>query len=129
MIVAADPTSPATATVELNPPANATGPVEMYKVTLCQQPGGAPCVGPTNCTTTTCPIVGLVPGAVYTVSAVAVIGGSEVSASNTLPLVMPDAGAITLVRAADTGSTTGEAAAVPPPNVTITQVGWGRVLS
>ncbi|KAL4448135.1 hypothetical protein ABPG75_005354 [Micractinium tetrahymenae] len=120
VIAAADPTSPTTATVLLNPPAVAPGPVDKYKVTLCEQPAGTPCVTK-ECPTITCPITGLTPGAAYRVSAVAVIGGSEVPAANTLPLVMPDAGAITLVRAADTGSTTGEATAVPPPAVTITQ--------
>lgn len=128
MIVAANPTSSTTATVVLNPPAAAPGPVEKYKVTLCLLPSGSPCEGPVECPTTTCPVTGLTPGATYRVSAVAVIGGGEVPAANTLPLAMPDAGAVILVRADDTGSTTGEAAAAPPPAVNITLVGAaGRV--
>lgn len=102
----------------VNPPASG-GPVEQYIVTLCLQPGGTPCVTE-NSTTTSCPFTGLTPGATYEASAVAIVAGRSLPASNTLPLVMPDAGAITLVTAVDTSSTTGSASAVPPPSTPIT---------
>jgi len=94
--------------------------VEKYIVKLCLQPTGTPCITQ-ECPTITCPVTGLTPGATYEVSAAAVINGTTVPASNHLPLTMPDAGAITLVDAHDTSSTTGSATAVPPEGVTITQ--------
>jgi len=97
--------------------------VEKYIVKLCLQPAGTSCITQ-ECPTITCPVEGLTPGATYEVSAVAVLAdGTTVPASNTLPLKMPAPGAITLVEAYDTSSTTGSALAVPPANTTITKVG------
>jgi len=106
----------------LNPPANVKPQdVEKYIVKLCLEPTLSPCITK-ECPTITCPVEGLTPGATYEVSAVAVINGTTVPASNTLPLVMPAPGAVTLVDTYDTGSTTGFAVARPPPNETITKV-------
>jgi len=97
--------------------------VEKYIVKLCVQPAGVPCVTQ-ECPAIECPFKNLTPGATYEVSAVAVLAdGTTVPASNTLPLKMPAPGAITLVEAYDTSSTTGSALAVPPANTTITKVG------
>ena len=56
-------------------------------------------------------------------SAVAIVGGIRVPASNTLPLVMPSNDSPTLISVAATGSTTGAATAAPPPGAVYTQVG------
>ena len=120
VVAAADPTSPTPATILLNPPATG-GPVEKYIVKLCLQPAGTPCITK-ECRTITCPVASLRPGATYKVTAEAVIDGQKVPAANSLPLVMPDAGAITLTSAVDTSSTTGEAVAQAPAGVKITKV-------
>jgi len=120
VIVSADPTSPTTADILLNPPAGVNpADVEKYIVKLCLQPDGTPCITK-ECPGIDCPVDGLTPGADYEVSAVAVVNGTTVPASNQLPLEMPTANAITLIDAHDTGPTTGSATAQPPPGVTIT---------
>jgi len=93
----------------------------MYNVTLCQQPSGTSCKTE-QCHTINCLFEGLTAGATYRVSAIAVVNGATVPASNTLPLVMPKPGAITLVSALTTSSTTGKALAVPPAGVDIEEV-------
>ena len=121
VIAAASPTSPRTADILLNPPATG-GPVTSYEVKLCPNPpASAACISAT-CPTVSCPVTGLTPGATYTVSAVALVGGTRVPASNTLQLAMPDANSPTLTSAVDVSSTTGAAIAAPPPSATYTQV-------
>lgn len=121
IIAAADPQSPTTATVVLNPPATG-GPVKEYEVTVCLVSDPTTCVTET-CPTTNCPVDGLTPGETYTVTAVAVLpDGTRVPASNEVPLTMPQANAPTLTSAVDTSSTTGTATAAPPPGTTYDQV-------
>jgi hypothetical protein len=120
VIAAADPTSPTTASVLLNPPTSG-GPVTSYNVQLCPAAGNERCVTAT-CPKVNCPITGLTPGTIYHVSAVAVVGGKRVPASNTLMLTMPDANSPTLISAVDTSGYTGEAVAAPPPGAKFTQV-------
>ena len=113
----ANPTSPTSAEVALNPPANA-GPVEYYNITLCPV-GGGTCVNAT-CPTINCPVPGLAPETTYTVTANAIIAGQPVPASNTAEVTTPPTGAPTLTSADDTSSTTGYATATPPPGVNFT---------
>jgi len=104
----------------LNPPTTGED-VDKYIVKLCLQPAGTPCVTE-ECTAINCRFDGLTAGATYKVSAVAVVKNTTIPASNTLPLEMPKPGAITLVSALTTSSTTGKALAVPPAGFDIKQV-------
>ena len=119
-IVDANPTSPTSAEVTLNPPANA-GPVDSYQVSMCPTTGGS-CVTAT-CKTTVCEVAGLKPGTTYDVTADAIIAGKPVPTSNTAEVTTPPAGAPTLTSADDTSSTTAQATAEPPApaGVTFTQ--------
>ncbi|KAL4434282.1 hypothetical protein ABPG75_000723 [Micractinium tetrahymenae] len=119
VLTAAQPTSTSTATVQLNPPASG-GPVDKYIVELCLLPDGTPCKQK-ECPTISCPFDNLAAGVRYRVKAQASISGALVPASNVEELQMPATGAVTLVTAVDTSSTTGAATAQPPPAVTITQ--------
>ena len=122
VIVSAQPTSPTTAAILLNPPA-AGGPVTSYEVKLCPSaPATGPCITK-SCPTASCSVTGLTPGATYIVSAAAVVGGVRVPASNTLPLTMPAADRPTLISAVDTSATTANTTAAPPRGATYTQVG------
>ena len=122
ILAAGDPTSPTTASILLNPPTSG-GLVTSYEVQLCPAPpAGGACISK-PCATVNCRVTGLVPGATYIVSAVAIVGGIRVPASNTLPLVMPSNDSPTLISVAATGSTTGAATAAPPPGAVYTQVG------
>ena len=127
IIASADPASPTTANVLLNPPTTG-GPVSLYDVRLCPTAGGGRCV-PATSPSINCPVPGLTPGATYRASALAVVDGKRVPASNMLLLTMPDANSPTLVSAVDTSGYTGQAVAQPPPGSNFTQVrhcclGW-----
>jgi hypothetical protein len=117
-IVDANPSSPTSAEVTLNPPANA-GPVDSYQVSLCPITGGD-CITAT-CKTTVCEVPGLKPDTTYEVTADAIIAGKPVPTSNTVEVTMPPAGAPALTSADDTSSTTGYATAEPPAGLTFTQ--------
>lgn len=117
-IVDADPTSPTSGRIVLDPPANATGPVDYYKVVLCPRDGGA-CIEQT-CPTATCDVSGLTPNTVYDVTAEAVIDGQTTPASNTAELVTPPVGAPALTAADDTTCTTAYATATPAPGTSPT---------
>jgi hypothetical protein len=122
ILAAGNPTSPTAANILLNPPTSG-GLVTSYEVQLCPAPpAGSACVRK-SCATVNCRVTGLLPGATYIVSAVAIVGGIRVPASNTVPLVMPSSDTPTLTSVAATGSTTGAATAVPPPGAVYTQVG------
>ena len=95
--------------------------MSLYNVRLCPTVGGGRCVSATS-PTINCPATGLTPGATYRVSALAVVGGERVPASNMLLLTMPDANSPTLVSAVDTSGYTGQAVAAPPPGANFTQV-------
>ena len=121
IIADARPTSPTAADILLNPTTTG-GPVSSYEVKLCPNaPATGPCATIT-CPTVECPVSRLIPGTDYTVSAVAVVGGNRVPASNTLQLAMPDSNTPTLTSVVDTSSTTGAATAAAPPGATYTQV-------
>ena len=121
VIAAAYPTFPTTANILLNPPATG-GPVSSYEVKLCPNPPASGACITAATPTVSCPVTGLTPSATYIVSAVALVGGKRVPASNTLPLTMPGPDAPTLISAMDTSSTTGVATAAPPPGVSYIQV-------
>jgi hypothetical protein len=120
VIAAANPTSPTTANILLNPPTTG-GPVSLYDVRLCPLAGGGRCVSATS-PTINCRATGLTSGATYRVSALAVVGGKRVPASNMLVLTMPDTNSPTLISAVDTSGYTGQAVAAPPPGTTFIQV-------
>ena len=105
----------------LNPPANATRPVDAYIVTLCPTSGGA-CINAT-CPTSHCPVGGLQLGTTYDVTAVAIINGVPTPPSNSEEMTTPRSDAPALTGADDTGPTTATASATPPPNTAYTSVG------
>lgn len=151
VLVVADPLSPTTADLQLNPPA-ADVKVDKYVCTLRLRlaaggslarrlsaaarrlaatgpatAAGSPYVVTVECWTTDCPAQGLTPGATYDVSAVALVGGLPTPVANVLPLTMPNPNAPTLVTAYDTSSVSGAALAAPPPGVTYDSVGGAGV--
>ena len=120
VIAAANPTSLTTANILLNPPTTG-GPVTLYDVRLCPLAGGGRCVSAAS-PTINCAATGLTPGATYRVSALAVVGGRRVPASNMLVLTMPDANSPILISAVDTSGYTGQAVAAPLPGTNFIQV-------
>ncbi len=119
-LVAASPTANTTALVRLSPPTSGSA-VTRYLVSVCLKSAPTKCVA-ANGTSTQVSVAGLAAGASYTVTATAVVGGSQVPASNSLPLTMPPAGAPILLTAAATSAVTGAATAAAPGSITFKQV-------
>lgn len=121
-ITVATPTTPTTATVTLNAPAD--GAVASYSVTACPVGTTAPSPGcrTATCETITCTFGGassLTAGQSYGLTATATMASParEVRpASNSVPLDMPAATAPMLVAAQATGPSSAGAQAKPPPN-------------
>ena len=113
-IAGAFATSPTTGTVTLNPPKNASVPVNFY--TLSVAPTGSSSELQVNCTDpTNCQLTGLTPSITYTVTATATLtDGTTTPHSAPATLVMPALSAPTLLSAVATGPTAATASASPP---------------
>jgi hypothetical protein len=118
-VAAASPTGPTTALVRLSPPTSGAA-VTRYTVSVCLKATPSKCVA-ANGTSTQVLVAGLAAGAQYTVTATAVVGGSLVPASNSLPLAMPAAGAPILLTATATSAVTGAATAAAPNGAIFSQ--------
>lgn len=118
--------------------------VEKYICKLCLQPAaGGPgrrdagtgrrmlaetCSNPiiVECPTIRCEVPNLSPGAMYTVTAAAVVDGQTTPVANVVPLAMPEPGAPALIEAVDVSSTSGRATAAPPEGTVFERVGGCR---
>lgn len=119
-LAAAEPSSPDTVVVRINPPPNSIGMT--YTVSICLKSQ------PTNCVRRSSPYIqvtvpGLSPGASYVVTATGRINSKPVPSSNSLPLLMPARGAPVLLTAAASSARGGSATAAPPNSVTFSKVG------
>lgn len=128
-IAAADATGPTTALVRLTPPTTSQN-VSLYMVRVCLKAAPTSCVA-RNSTSILVPFSGLTAGSSNLVSATALIGGTVVPASNSLPLLMPGPGSPVLLTAEAASAFSGTATAAAPKGVTFARVGrgcWGVAL-
>lgn len=112
VIASVTPITSTTVIVVLNPPFGLDRPVSGYEVRLCATNGNNVCVTHT-CTNNVCRVADLREGAMYHVSAVALVGADRMPASNTLQVTMPDLGTPALV--STQVSSTSVVAIVAPP--------------
>lgn len=122
-ILAANPTSPTTATVLLGP--LSSGKPRSYSVRACLQGAPSSCKA-LQCTFVSCgPLGVLASGKRYTITANATLAsGSRVRASNTLVLAMPATAAPVLLSANPVSLTKGRATAVPPSTGACSNYFW-----
>ena len=121
VIADAHATSPTIASVTLNPPVG-SGPVTSYTLTLCPAAKNS-CVS-AICPAIDCLVRGLTPSTKYTVTAVALVAGEPLPASNSATCTTPGPVAPALTQAQPLSSKTAQLAADPPAQTAYDSVGF-----